>query len=521
MSFFPPILVAVWLLFLTSMSAMALELRSYDADLHDRFVNFPENPSFNPTFQYDPGKFTAVGWDVENTGRQYALITRCHALFAYHHAPAIGSRIRFLSTSGTLVERTVAETKRIINPTFSSSDLCLITLSSPIEAADGIDPLPYLNLPSEEDYLDQELIVFGSQAKAGRGRLSEIRTININWIVSRSFKFDYYPDDGGTSDARIANGDSGSPSLVDVDGRPALLGVHLATSTSDEMQSNYDAFIPYYVEQIDSLIAAAGFRMTPVNSPSGTLGCAPLIASASARQGHPLDLDFVLTNPTGHTTGNLEVEITFPESTAPDSLSAEGWVVTGGGNRWLCRRASLDASAASEIRASWASAPCEPQIHASLAWTSDTSSRKSSKFSVSLSPSFHSWASDLPESDPTGDPDKDGRENLEEYALGGDPLKAVSGPADGTPPQPSLSISGRMVTFSYPERSDKLARGLHYATEWSEQLGDGQWTTSPPPGCTISVAYYHPDVPGFVEKRVSWPAAGPKCFVRLNISETQ
>lgn len=513
------ILFASLLCSLSGLPAGALELRSYVPATHDRFENFPESPSFNPTFLHDSEKLTGVGWGSESTFKQFALISRCHVVFAAHHAPAIGSQISFLNASGAIIERSVSKIHKVRNPTLSTSDVSLITLSSPISGSEGVEPLTYLNLPSEEDYTGLPLIVLGSEVKAGQGTLVDFRTINVNWIVSRTYRFDYLNSEGDAHDARLASGDSGSPSLTTVDGVPTLLGVHLATSTSDGVQSNYDAFIPHYVDDIDSLMEADGFRMRPLNSETTEIECSPSLAFPSFEQGQALALDFDLTNTGDGTTGNVEVEINFDSECAPDSVMAEGWIVSGGGTRWSLRRAILETGASTTIRAQWTSMPNADSIQPNIKWVSDSTSEESLSTSFTLTPGFSAWAAELPESRQLDDPDKDGIPNLIEYAFGSNPLSGSTSAALGIPPRPAFVVIGGIATYSFPERTDKDERGLTYSAEWLNESNSGGWSVNPPSGLSSSTTSFFPGVPGFSKRVLSWPIQESHRFIRLNISE--
>ncbi|MGB6221534.1 hypothetical protein [Haloferula sp.] len=501
-------------------AASALELRAYDSSVHDRFVGFPESPAFNPTFLLDSDKLVGVGWDPQNPQKQFALVSRCHVLFAAHAAPAIGSRIAFLNRAGTIIERRVARTQKVLNPTSSTSDVLLITLSSPISSEEGIEPLPYLNLPSEADYIGLPLIVLGSQAKAGEGSLIDFRTINVNWIVSRTFRFDYNIGTGDANDARLAEGDSGSPTLTTVNGEKALLGLHLATSTVGGVQSNFDAFIPHYAPQIDALIAADGFRMRPLNAAPTEIHCTPSVTSPQAEQGEALNLEYRLENRSSSETGNVEAEIHFPEHAAPDQIIADGWVLTSEGNCWKLRRSVLGQQASSAIQLKWNAAPMVASLEPEIRWVSDTSDAQTLITSIPLVPGFSSWAAALSEKGQLDDPDKDGVSNIIEYALGSNPLSGSTILEFGSPPRPTFSVQDGIASYSHPERTDKAERGLSYLPEWSPTLSEGSWSGSLPTGFSTSTTSYFPGVPGFTKRTIRWPLQPSHRFIRLNISES-
>ena len=73
---------------------------------------------------------------------------------------------------------------------------------------------------------------------------------------------------------------------------------------------------------------------------------------------------------------------------------------------------------------------------------------------------------------PEGDPDGDGRSNLYEYGIGGDPNKKSNVGA-----QPVLDMSGASGEFCYPRRRDAVARKLTYQVVGASDLTTPDWST--------------------------------------------
>jgi hypothetical protein len=79
--------------------------------------------------------------------------------------------------------------------------------------------------------------------------------------------------------------------------------------------------------------------------------------------------------------------------------------------------------------------------------------------------------------DPTADPDGDTRNNLYEYALGGDPTNAAD---TGHAPVLATASGGgsNWVEYVYAKRNDAAARGLDYHLELTGDLSSPAWTNN-------------------------------------------
>ena len=121
--------------------------------------------------------------------------------------------------------------------------------------------------------------------------------------------------------------------------------------------------------------------------------------------------------------------------------------------------------------------------------------------------SFASWigASGLPlgDRDPDDDPDRDGRSNLVEYALG-----SAAALRDGAAPF-AMDLDGGRVRLDYAFRSDRP--GAVVVLEHSEDLGSWQKVES--------AALAQPS--GFQQRRAEVPISGrPRGFFRLSVTES-
>lgn len=511
------------LLGLVSMMALShgVVLRNYSAVLNDRFINFSLSPAVNPTSLYAAVDLSGVGWFLPNPDIQFTLVSRQHLVFASHFSPAIGNNpIRFLSASGELITRKLVS-RTVVDDGGNPSDLILMTLDAPIDEFEQVRPLPYLNLASGGDYAGLSLGVLGKRLREGKSEIALVEAAprteeGLN--PTRFLRFDYSSFFGDASDAYVEIGDSGSPSFVLSGGRAALVGTHSYVEQINPFSiQNFDVFVPHYVAALDLLMEPLGYRMRPVNTAATSLSGEVTVTEPVPRRGKPLNLDFTVSNSGPAVTGNLELELSFEQGEAPDSVSGSGWVVYGAGTRWTLRKARMAAAESGVVTASWAQAPSQESISPRMVWRSDSEADQVVTTEIVLAPSYADWASALSEGGPRDDPDWDRLLNLQEYALGGDAEDWRPELPNGAPLLPVISADGSQVTYCFPERIDKDVRGLSYVLWFARGLADDSWTLEPPAGMSSVTMPYDPAVVGFVKRCVSWPLVTDYEFVRLQI----
>ena len=513
----PPLLAVLCLL--AGLPSSAVQIRAYDPARHDRFTGFPSAPVSNPGFLFDNSRFTGLAWGVSNIERQFALVSRRHFVCATHYRPALGSSVRFLASDGSLVTRTISAFATVTGPDSSPSDLTLGTLSAPVMPADGVSPFPYLNLASESAYLGTSLMVFGQHARAGSATISSFDDISVSDVdESRGIVFSYRHESGDDDDANLEEGDSGSPSFALVNGVPAIVGTHSAISAGANSQSNFDTFLPHYVAGLDDLMAPAGHRMRPVYSGPANLNVAVTPSPDPLRRGHPGEVLIGITNHGSHTAGNVELALSFPAGTAPDTVTAPDWIIDiGPPGTWLLRRTTLEDGETKSITATWATLPLDQALDGTLDHLSDASPAGSAAIDTPLAPSYAEWADENSVDFPTDDPDFDRLDNLLEYALGGDPNSGVL-LLDGIHPLTlQVELTGSTATASFPRRTDADLRGISYIVEWSSDLAAGSWTTTPPAGSTTTDEHWIPFVSGFQRHLIRWPTTTGPRFARLRV----
>ena len=513
--------IRLTLLLAVTLPAHGLTVQGFNAAEHNRFTGFPTAPVGNSGFLYDASKFTGVGWWtwISGTfGTIHAPITAVsprHLLCASHSVPS--GLTNFIDSTGALVQRAIQSAVAVPNDSGGNSDLCVVTLASPLPPT--VAHYPWLNLAGgHASYLEKELVVLGQTPngtpRGGRAVTSDFDdeagqlegTYNITWLFDSAT--------APANDSALTPGDSGGPSFGMAGTQPALVGVHSAIGTEGTVTESYDSFVPYYVARVDAILAPAGHRLIPAYFTPTSLAI-PAASPGTLRRFNPGQIAFPIANSGGELTGNLAVTISFPAGHEPSSLSAPGWVVEAAGTgAWNLRAATLAAGATLSFTANWAALPALPAIEASLSADSDSADAVTANLSFPLGPSFAEWADGLAAPGQTDDPDGDGLENLLEYALGGDPQSGAMILPGGHPLLPVLTLQGGTVTLSYPERDDAVLRGISYLVESSTSPSSLAGATTLPAGATSSTAPFSPAVPGFVKRTLTWPADSPRRFAR-------
>ncbi len=498
--------------------AGALEIRQYSPSRHDRFTT----GGFNNAAYYNPLLYTAVGYATNPADpRQFALVTPQHVLFARH--VSYGGVMRFMNSEGNTFDRAIASTIDVPNENGGISDLIIMKISAPVGETEKITPLPYLNLNSENSYNGMVFVTFGQDNRAGRGVLnggfSNFSQTGPPEIGStRVFTFQHSTFSGNRDDAVAVVGDSGSPTFAIADGRPALVGVHLAASRGTFTNITSDTFVPHYAETVNGLLAPEGYQLIPAYPEAVTLSStathAPLLQASSG------DVTFGLSNSDPDTATNVRLDLDFPADAIPTSVSAPGWIIenTSSGSYRL-RTATLAGNSSTTVTAAYSAIPTVAEISVAATYRSDGSSLTDRTFNLPVQMTFAGFVSDLPLKGRTDDPDSDGFGNLLEYAFGGDPGTNSASGTGGQSLAPVHSSETDSFSLTFPRRTDAAGRNLSYGIEFSETLMEGSWSATPPPGFTISATPYSPDIHGFEQVTASIPIdGGEKFFARVAVT---
>ena len=484
---------------------MGLQIRSYNATQHDRFLDFPSAPKINPDFRYASTDLTGVGWYVapSNTAverrRQYTLVSPKHFVGANHFKPATNGSLRFLSKDGVVRAYDIGSVQAILNSEGNASDLFIGTLETEVAPTDGVNFQPFLSL-AEAAYIGQELIFMGHfrsgnpTLRAGRAVFQARSQFGVGTPVGGNtgiqktevFTWTYQENSllftGDANDSFTEGGDSGSPSLVDVDGRGALVGTHTAAGSASILISNqnisYDAFVPFYAEGLNAVMAAEGYHMTRavpgLNQPATPLGLTVDLPDV-IRAGYPVSLAITLTN-TGTTedANNVKLLQTLPSASGVTSVG-ESWIASSEGSEMKARKGGLATGEASVLTVGFT--PELPGGQTStVRYSADEFSEVVEEIDLNVLESYRSWSSELSNGAAAADPDGDGILNLQEYAFGGDPAVSsqISG-GDGGALLPTLERVSSRVVFNFLRRTDAGDRALSYLVESSPDLSQGSW----------------------------------------------
>lgn len=497
----------------------ALEIRSYASSRHDRFTGFPDSPVVNAGSWFTGSLYTGVGWSVSDTRRQFALVSPRHFVLPSHWGISAGEQIRFLGSDGQTHTFTVASTTQIATST-ATTDLTLGRFTETVPLSAGVSPIAYLKLQNQFQYLNRSLQVFGFNARVGSGTTTTFVDAAISG-TTRLIRFDYVIAAGGQDDCYFAVGDSGSPSFSISNGKPALVGTHTAVDANDPttptIYYNYDTFVPQYITELNTLMEVDGWQMIPSNAASNTLTRSSSSTPTTLQQAHAGAATFTVQN-ASNAANNLRLSLTFPSGAAPDSITADGWIVDASGPlTWSFHKQSLTASTNLSVTANWSSVPAVSSMNVQMSTQSDGSALASSTFTFTPQPTFAAWSTGLSQSGLTDDPDGDGVPNVREYAFGSDPSNGSQVNTSGGVLGPAMTLSGGNVLLRFPVRSDSSTRGLWYRPEYSQTL-DNDWTETAPTGTTTSFAEYSPAVSGFVEETVTIPVSGVSQFARVKVT---
>lgn len=524
---YPP---ALLLLPALTLPGSALEIRAYNPAVHDRFTGYPAAPVMNPGFLYDASKFTGVGWNFSEAYKQFAMISPRHFVCASHPGapPQIGHNLRFIDSSGNLVQRQITTLTSIPADDLGNTDLLVGTLVSPVPSS--VKPLPFLNLPTEGEYVGKDLAVFGYGLvpgvvlRAGHGVIGGFANGDVDgggttYGTMRLMAFIYEGAGTDPNDCHFIGGDSGSPTVVMMEnGQPALVGIHYAVNPVGSDFYNFDTFIPPLAPKVDLVLAPAGYRMRPAIFTPTTLSFTSSSTPATLQSGSVGAIDFTIENTGAATTGNLAVTLSFPTGLAPTSVTASGCVVESlAPGVWSVRKAVVAAAEDVVVNAAWTAVPNTSELTVTVTVESDTTAASSYPLNIPVAQTYASWSQGLAQPGEGDDPDGDGWVNLLEYAFGSPGAGGSFVLPGGNSARPALVNQGGSVTLSYPERTQAALLGLTYEVEVSTDVTAGPWTTTLPAGTISSTEVYVPAIPGFVKRTLSWPSDGPRRFARVKV----
>ena len=511
--------------------SQALIVSEYNASIHKRLLNFPKlvyqvTPSPNPGFIADASLFRAIGWPESPSDwtRQMALVSPRHMIYATHYTLTPSWQIIFVGNDGNQHLHGIESQHPVINTLGQQTDLMIVTLSTPVDTSLGIDPFPVLNLPTESDYTGKPVLVCGSFVDSGTGTIGGLinLTNDPGFDTTRFIYFDY--DRNATNQnpnaCRFWYGDSGAPSFVMENGRPAILGT---ASGFDDLTPNdgidgpvfrnYIGSIPSYLPQLDALMEPKGYHIKRFY-PAATTITTTAASTGTLRRMKTGGVSITANNSGAETAHNVNLDLTF--TTAPSSVVGTGWICEAATPLvWKCRRGGISNGASASITATWASLPDAENLPVSIARSYDGAAPATNTASLPILQNYVSWINGVSAPAHDADPDHDGITNLIEYAFGGSPSQSSQFSPDGGSLLPHAAMIGGNLIVRFPWRTDAAVRGLSYCVEFSDGLASGTWGTGAPAGTTFECAA---SAPGFDRITISVPMNAGRRFVRVRVS---
>lgn len=375
------------MLLLATNGAEALIIRGYDPNEQTPFARswgVPFQAVENGSFPHDASKFRDIMWPAHDPSvavgdqqwhRQLALVSPLHFVTANHYPIPLGWKMEYFDGAGKVQQRTMVALQPILNAAGKSTDLSIGTLSAPVES----QGFPILNLPNPSDYVGKPLLVFGTVSLAGTGKLHGFGVPSEpKFSHTVCAYFEYLENGSGASDCKFNSGDSGSPSFVMVAGRPALVGVHTDANTAGNKTTNYDTFVPAYLEQLDAVMAASGYNIRRFHAEPASLSVASLTKSAPLLHQKPGILSVPIQNTGKGIARNLKIRIKC--STPPDSVSGSGWICEKKTSaEWICRRGQLGSGDKSPLTLEWRMIPAAAKLAIHTALSHDAGSDSSER----------------------------------------------------------------------------------------------------------------------------------------------
>ncbi|MHC4996334.1 MAG: hypothetical protein ACYTGQ_14915, partial [Planctomycetota bacterium] len=206
--------------------------------------------------------------------------------FVYSRHVGHGAEQTFLNREGVVKTYPVAgglttTTDGLNDISGSTSDLALGVLADPIPASDAVSFYEMIQAPPDW-YHGRRILVFGKDEQAGLNRIDGVSIVCTgdetecpNHDETVVAHYDYDPVAGlPVDESGGEGGDSGKPSLLVIEERVMVVGVHFAIGSVEDspLVSTYDGFLPFYADQIDAHMTPTGFALSRVVVPNTPLG---------------------------------------------------------------------------------------------------------------------------------------------------------------------------------------------------------------------------------------------------------
>ena len=454
-------------IFVLAVPASALEFRDEtNTDDNLRFLNFPANPTANPAFAYSQFDTTGVGWFVQDTRRQFALVSPRHVVCATHFGARLNGTVKFLGTDGVVRTYRVSTNEIVVDANGGNTDLCLATLTEAVDTS-VIHPFAYANLGSDASYAGPG-IVFGSTVRVGDTNFGGVTTTSGTSLTgseaidnTRFINLLYSSAGLNGNDSRLVGGDSGSPAFLDIGGELALVGTNSAVVDAIGSQGALAAFVPFYVDELNAFMEDDGYQMRESN-PAVTTLTATSASDGTLRQGYPGEWTLTIANEGLVRANNLKVSLSGFTAAPDEATGSDFFGGPGTGASFERHRAFLDTTESTSLTLKWDELPAQETISFQVAVSSDEGEIASFTVELAVLPSFRNFVGGLTLQGVSDDEDGDGVVNLLEYALGGDVFSPSQQTSQGSPLGLEVSALDEQVEVSFLRRTDSSERGLAY-----------------------------------------------------------
>ena len=511
----PLVRQVVYCFLLLASTAFGLHIRVKDSAVVGEYCRVMEQDSLavmNPAFSPDSELFTGIGWPVHETEwrRHYTLISPVHFIGAAHYMPNADWKLRFLGNDGVACDRGIKSMEVVVDSLGRATDLFIGTLSHPVDLA-RITPFPVLNLPTEEDYIGIEIVVFG---QASEGMVSNIDGIwKAGLEPTQLGYFEYSLNGTDPAEIQYEEGDSGAPVLVMHDGVPSLVGTANSVAQVGSRLRNSFALVPAYLSEIDSIMEKEGYNLTKAILPEGLTIDVQSQSNGSLTQGRSGAVVFTVSNAADAEAHN--VALTLAAGTPPDQISGPGWfTLRNADGTWSCRRANIAASGSSSLHAVWNAIPGALGLDAGV--VADGAARVDLSSAPTVSVGSGSLFTGI--GGTLGDTDRDGVGDLLEHAMGGDAFTPSALNVNGGPLRPTFRRAGNLFHYQYNRRISSFASGDYHLLEFSTNLRD--WSGSLPPQTEIRTQSYGDAWPDFEQVTVSFPPSSATGMIRLRFTRS-
>ena len=219
------------------------------------------------------------------------MISPTYFISATHDHPTPGQTVTFHldnNPNGPTFTYTVSSvgyqtsSSQIAGASYSGSDVWLGQLTSPV--ASSIAKYPVEVLPSMSSYIGQTIWTYGYSNRVGKNNIDSISVLNGVYTpeTTQVMYFDYNATGGqGPDECYLEGGDSGGPAFAVVNGSLALgtgfvNAVDLGLTTPPGVYNtgiydgapSGDAFVPFYVSQLDAAMTGGEQISTVVPEPA-------------------------------------------------------------------------------------------------------------------------------------------------------------------------------------------------------------------------------------------------------------